>query len=800
MRKTNLKNTLKKTMALTLAAAMMFSTAACGKEDSVDSGKTYTDNQYMEASPLNWNPHSWETNGDSVISTYCEMGFVDTTIAEDGVNFKWVYEMATAIEDITASFADKEKWGVPADATSQYVYKITLNPDAKWEDGTPINADSYIYSMQQCLDPQMKNYRANSYYDGTIAIYNAKNYFNNDKDGQPKYATLASAGFASASEAADAGKDLYVDLTGFWGVSAEDGSALLLPITDDTMYRDPAVAEGEAEDYVSAKYLYETYLQDGAPYAGYAPDYMQCVVGTYETTPWENVGLLKTGDYELTYILQDACSEFYFLSNMTGNWIVKEDIYEAGKETIEGLVATKYGTSVDTYASYGPYKLVSFEKDKQFVMAKNENWYGYTDGKHEGQYMTTHVQVDIISEHNTALQLFNQGKLDNVALTADDMATYRMSDYLLKTDETYTMRFIFATDLAKLKALEEQAGDGSNKRVLYYDDFRKAMSLSIDRSRFVAEATSGFKPAYFLLNSLYYYDIENDSNSIYRNTEEAKKAVLDLYGITYGNGGDYATVDEAYQAVTGYDVEEAKVLFQSVYEQAKKDGNYTDGQKINLTFMVSAADALTAEDTKQQDLLNEFVTAATKGTGFEGKITVTFKAGAKDRYADVAAGLVEGIRGAWGGAAYYPFSTIRVYCEPEYMGGVDKIHESCGWDPTKEKLSVTYDFNKDGKAETVEDTFQNWALSINGSGAYANDMDASLNILSALETGILEAYQCIPVGTYTACELYSMQVEYATLNYNLMYAYGGTRLKTYNYDDAAWEEYVASQGGTLNYE
>ena len=412
MRKFNLSKTFKKTVALALAAMMMISTAACGKEDTTETDKTYTYNTYMDSSPVNWNPHAWETNGDSVISGYCEMGLVDSTIAEDGVNFKWVYEMATAIEDITANFADKAKYGVPADATSQYVYKITLNPDAKWEDGTPINADTYIYSMQQCLDPNMKNYRSNSYYDGTIAIYNAKNYFNNDKAGQNKLDTLGNAGYASAGEALGAGQELYVDLTGFWGVSAEDGSALVLPITDDTMYRDPAVAdETAAEAFVSAKYLYDTYLADGMPYAGYASDYMQCVVGVYEEVAWDEVGLLKTGDYELTYIVQDACSEFYFLSNMTGNWIVKEDIYEAGKEKIQNLVATKYGTSVDNYASYGPYKLVSFETDKQFVMEKNENWYGYTDGKHEGQFMTTKVQVDIVSDHNTALQLFNQGQM-----------------------------------------------------------------------------------------------------------------------------------------------------------------------------------------------------------------------------------------------------------------------------------------------------------------------------------------------------------------------------------------------------
>ena len=29
--------------------------------------------------------------------------------------------------------------------------------------------------------------------------------------------------------------------------------------------------------------------------------------------------------------------------------------------------------------------------------------------------------------------------------------------------------------------------------------------------------------------------------------------------------------------------------------------------------------------------------------------------------------------------------------------------------------------------------------------------------------------------------------------------YGGLKYITYNYDDAAWDAYVAEQGGTLNY-
>jgi oligopeptide transport system substrate-binding protein len=32
-----------------------------------------------------------------------------------------------------------------------------------------------------------------------------------------------------------------------------------------------------------------------------------------------------------------------------------------------------------------------------------------------------------------------------------------------------------------------------------------------------------------------------------------------------------------------------------------------------------------------------------------------------------------------------------------------------------------------------------------------------------------------------------------------MYGFGGLELMSYNYTDAEWDAYVASQGGTLNY-
>ena len=779
---------------------------------------TYTYHLSMAASPINWNPHAWEMNNESTLMSYIEMPLCDTTIADDGVNFEWVFEGAAGLEDVTATYADREKWLTPdADGnlpTEKMIWKIELNPDAKWADGTPITAQTYIYSMQQMLDPAMKNYRANSYFEGDTAIKNAKAYYNNDKAGQPMFAQYLSANIEGA--------DMYFSLdeiplflgdgsikeyyeagyTSYWTYPEGHEKAGTSIYDEMRAYIDAHDAEdGFTDGFVKVEVgddLYNMILASTLNFSGNdesnVPEWMFAVTGEFAETKWEDVGLVAEGDYTLYYILETPVSEFYMKSMMTSNWIVYEPLYEAGKEKKEDLVATNYGTSAETYMSAGPYKLESFEADKQFVLTRNENWYGWTDGKHVGQYAPTSVVYDIIPEHATALMAFIKGDLDEISLTADDLVNYKMSEYLLKTDETYTGRYIFATDLEKLKALEEEANDGKNKKVLFYDDFRKAISLSMNRAQFCADCTSGFKPAYFLLNNLYYYDIENNTESQYRNTKEGRDAVLRLYGVEYGEGKQYADDVEAYASINGYDVEAARALFQKVYEQAIADGNYTDGQLVHIRCEASAA-AISAEDTRQQEYLNDFVAEATKGTGFEGKIDFEFLGNIANRYEDVALGKIEMIRGAWGGAAFYPFSTIRVYCEPDYMGGMTKIHESCGWDPTVE--TITIPLNGEDRTETI----QNWAKAIQPAGEFGADeyADLRLYILSYIETAILSSYQCIPYGTYTDCSLFSKKIQYATEDYNIMYGYGGIRLMKFNYNDKEWADFVASQGGNIDY-
>lgn len=783
-----MRKMLKRVLVLALAAAMTLSLAACGgtKKDNA----SYTYNVYMEASPTNWNPHTWEMNADSEIMSYIEMGLVDVQIAADNVNFEWVMEMAEDINDITATYADKAKWGITEDAGR--VWEIKLNKAAQWADGTPINADTYVYSMQQLLSSEMKNYRAGNYVSGDSSIVGAEGYFNNDRVGQTKYVNAVSeAGIATADKYYLNVNESCYFLGGTFKEQTDKYAAT---------YPDFAtIAAYDGKGYVEVTEEIKTAMKNIAQLFGDTnPDawYEFCFVadGLVEETKWEDVGLVKVDDYTILYITNLPIDEFNFFTACTSNWIVYEKLYEAGKSKTGDLTATNYGTSADTYMSYGPYKLASFETDKQFVLEKNDKWYGYTDKKHEGQYQTTKVVYQIVADHNTQLQLFNQGKLDSVSLTADDMAKYKMSDYLLQTDQTYTFRWIFATDLEALKNLEKEANDGSNKRVLSYDDFRKAISYSMDRAKFCTEATSAYKPAFVLLNSLYYYNIANDTNSIYRNTKEAKQAILNVYDVKYDANTD---LDAEVAKITGYDVEAAKELFQKVYEQAKADGNYTDGQAIVIRCCASAAADLSAEDKTQETLMNEFVKAATVGTGFEGKISFKFESGRSARYDDVAAGRIEMIRGAWGGAAFYPFNAMRCYTDETYAG---TIHESCGWDPKTATIDITYDFNGDGTAETVTDTYFNWSQAIAAGGKLANNMSARLFVLAAVETAVVKEYQCIPWASETACSLYSMKQKMGTTQYNIMYGYGGIRHMTYNYTDAEWEKFVTNEGGTLSYE
>ena len=230
-----------------LVVCMVLPMASCGNKTPDGPGEstpptgdikdpaTYTYNDAVTQLATNWNPHTYEVSDDSYPIDFIATGlygffFNDALKPQDGKDpyegFAIVPEMAESDPvDVTEAVKgmDNNKYGIPADAKEGYAYKIALNKNACWADGTPINADTYVYSMKQLLDPVMRNYRSVDYtsdstslviangkaylYQGTTEWADAKDAYTMAdlvKGLEEKYGVSAAAPVAAAGAAAPA--------------------------------------------------------------------------------------------------------------------------------------------------------------------------------------------------------------------------------------------------------------------------------------------------------------------------------------------------------------------------------------------------------------------------------------------------------------------------------------------------------------------------------------------------------------------------------------------------------------------
>ena len=823
---------MKKSKLLFTAVSACLLLSACGGKSpvtppDVDPGReqparpskkfvpgNYTYRSWASSLGDNWNPFSWETSADSSMLGYVTTAFVDMApLNTKDQTFQWVYDMATEVKDVTADHAaDFAKYHVAyegaAAPTEQFVYQISLNPAAKWQDGTPIKADDYIESAKLLLSPEYKHYRANTYTSGESAVAGGNQFYNSDLEGIYNACTFANA---DAAVAANAVSTVYLDVWAFWGaqgyteIGKPDAKCpRYVPITDETVYAKPGATDPDAEesDAFSAKDVFDYY--GPTAYFGYMTLAQYEVNWGYGKSYDECVGIYKVDDYKINYVLQTALDINYFLTSLTSTWLVKVDKFiEASKvDAKTGLKVADYGNSAKNTYSYGPYILKSFEEGKQVVFEQNVNWYGWNkvveqdgkkyymsetdflvDGAKQQQYQTTKYVIDVLTQ-STAKLMFEKGLLNDYTPTAQEVKDYSMSSQLYKVDETYTMSLFFCSNEEKLAAMDAEGN--TNSVALSNHKFREAFSLAIDRAEWV-KTTEGYKPAFSLMNSLYYYDIYNDPSSQYRRTEQAMKAIVELYGVEYGAGKAYATLKEAYDSITGYNLTKAKALMKEAYDELSAAGKLS-GTEIVIKVAWKKG-ALEDDDLAQVKKLNEFLSAAIEGSGFT-KITLTAVGNLTDRYGAVGQEGTYAIGyGAWGGAAFYPFRNLDVYMDPDNYD----LHEGLCWDPTTEKFTINV------KGNDVTMTYQNWSKSLTGGGQFANeDFDTKLNILSALEKQFLGFYYRIPLAGSTSCFLLGYQQSYYTNEYQIMYGFGGARLMKYNFDDAEWNDYV-NKAGTLNY-
>lgn len=727
----------------------------------------YTKNEITGSTPLTWNPHEEKTDGNDVLKKYTQMGFYEFVLNDTKDGYEVIPELAADEPiDVTAEYAGNELYGVPADATSGWAYKIPLNPDVCWEDGTPVTADDHMYSHEQLLSPEMKCEAASNRYANAFSIANAESYV---KQGQPVYTPIFKDGEYREVKDKDMVFSFTKEVVFFGGTAknsydsgsqdnfkAEDGTDLFEKYSKEDYY--PLTDEAKADLIAISKNF-------GDEGENAYKEYCFTFDGIPEAMDFDKVGLIKTGEYELTFVLTKPCTPFFVKYDLSTSYLVHKGLYEANKQKTGDITKTSYATSVDTYMTYAPYKVVEYQPDKQYVLEKNEKWHGNTDGKHEGQFQTTRVVCQVISEHATALQLFMQGKLDSIGLTAEDMGTYRNSDFIYFTPNSYTNKITFNSDKASLVSRQSK---GKNKSILSYVDFRKAVSLSLDRERFAAECYATSRPGFGLLNDLYICD--PDTGERYRYSDAGIQVLLDVYGVS--------TMDD----LTGYNKDEASKLFTSAYEQAVAAGDMQADDIVEIEFVVYKS---TETSLKLVNFIKEAVQQGAMGSPLENKIEFKVTPD-EDYYNHSKQGLFDVIITSWGGNAFNPFDVSQVYCDDT------KIFEY-GFKPSVEKLTIEVN------GESITKTYFEWSRALTEGEYVGAEMDVKTTILAGIEKGILEKYICPPYLYSTTTGLRSRKINFGSEEYIEQVEYGGIRFTTYNMDDVAWEAYCKENNYQLSY-
>lgn len=775
-----------------------------------EDAKMYTMREYTAQMPSQWCTILTSDNVNNTMESYFTSAFYEFNYKFDADGkivpgaYTVEYSASTKLEDVTKKYAGQ--YGLAADAEKGQAFAMTLRNDLKWDDGTPIKAADFVYTMSQQLSPKYLFATASNYYSGNYVIHNAQNYVKQGQKGMFPASSVLTV--YNASDDAKLiftlnGHDSHVaDYLTSKGVDPQAYVAQAAKVTVDALkaIEGKSLAEIKKDETMLATWT--------------------AVLGWWQTEPNEELHFFKMeyeypkmdfsevgyfvgeNEYELVMVIDGTLNPLDAEGNLTyeagyyfSSWpLVKKDLWEKCEDKSKTPYANSYCTTQEKSASWGPYKLTNYQDQKTYTVSRNDKWFGYGLPQYANQYQTDAIVTEKIEEWDTAWLAFQKGNLDGIGMNVKIAADYRTSKRAYFTPETWTF------DL-NIQSNANSRTDKRNNLLLNYADFRKAISLSLDRDDYCAKNNPSSQAALGLLNSMYYYDVEN--GKVYRESIQAKEAILNAYGATKNADGSwkvgettYTDIEDALDATTGYNLTLARQLVENAIAQAKTDGKYSDGEEIILTYGIETQSA----DT---DRVKNWFQAAfdnmTKGTSIEGKVKIEYFMFSSATWSEqFSAGEYDLCFGAWGNAAFNP---AYLLCETQISA---ENRYATNWDP--KTVSVTVKATPDDKHKDGLYTYnlEQWRLILQGKdGCPVNfknfPMEDQLAALGAVETAILKVYYSIPVFSRYSASLMGYKVDYVSYEYNTFMGYGGIRYMTFNYDDTAWAEFVASNNNILNY-
>ena len=294
--------------------------------------------------PKAWGPFADASSGKDLILALTTVPFY--SISPSG---EFSESLAGLPEDITAEFQSEDSFGIPENARRGYVFRIDLNPNIYWEDGTRVTAADVQFTLRTYAQQNVLN----------LAIAGMKDYLLGVQKPSGDVMSLQNAGFSSMEEAEAAGyRHFYLDMTHFWGL---DGG--WVSIDSRSVFHDRAIPTGINEMYITPAYLYQQHLRTGGIQDHLQSEFIGIASGSSPMTE-SDIGMIAKDNHQLILILEEPTTVTALTGELSRLIILKENRFGLG-----------YGSSVASYCSYGPYQVVTINS-REIILEPNGAWRG----------------------------------------------------------------------------------------------------------------------------------------------------------------------------------------------------------------------------------------------------------------------------------------------------------------------------------------------------------------------------------------------------------------------------------------
>lgn len=301
----------------------------------------------LQELPAHWNPLKDLTAEGELLLRLTG----DTLYARSSDGQELIPSLAVSLPvDVTEEFAGQ--YGIAPGTNRGYAFEIEIDPNAKWEDGNALNGDDFLFTINLMIDTKRL----------PVELANLENYYSGAEKTTGTVVSLRDAGFSSVEEAQDLGHSLfYVDTAHFWGL--DNG---WVSCQDHTRLKDAAIPSGVTEMYVSGAYLYDRYLRTGSETDVFQTEFVG-ISAQPQYVERGDIGLIRRTENRFVLILSHPTTAEALALSLSGIVPMRESIY-----------AENYATSVKTYRSSGPYRIISISGGI-VTLEPNPYWLGKTE-------------------------------------------------------------------------------------------------------------------------------------------------------------------------------------------------------------------------------------------------------------------------------------------------------------------------------------------------------------------------------------------------------------------------------------